>query len=551
MNAVLRTTLAQINPIVGDLRGNVARILKTAADHGADSDLIIFPELVLCGYPPEDLVLKPFFLEQCANALDEIITASKSFAAALVISAPELDGKAIYNTAYVIADGAIIHKSRKKHLPNYGVFDEKRIFNEGALPDAFTYKGVNVGLMTCEDMWFSDIATHFKSQQVQLLVVINASPYEVAKHDVRTHHALQRVQDSGAALIYINQVGGQDEVVFDGSSFAMQSNGQMIGKLKAFEEDFETISWHSDNNHGHLVTEAHRIEADLSAEESMYSACVLGLRDYVFKNGFKGGLIGLSGGVDSALAAAIAVDALDALNVRCVMMPTEYTSQMSLDDAAECAEKLGVVYENIGITPAFDAFKQMIPDLHGVAHENIQSRSRGVTLMALSNMHGYMVISTGNKSEMAVGYATLYGDMCGGFNPLKDLYKTEVYTLTKWRNAHKPAIGLGPEGMVIPERIITRPPSAELRPDQTDQDSLPDYDVLDDVLRCLVERDMSIEAITRRGHDKALIERVWRLLDIAEYKRRQACPGVKITSRAFGRDRRYPITNKFFNTVAD
>ena len=551
MNAVLRTTLAQINPVVGDLSGNAARIITLAKQYAEETDIIVFPELVLCGYPPEDLVLKPFFLERCEAALDSIVKASADIDVALIVSAPEADGKYIYNTAFFIAGGKVLHKSRKKHLPNYGVFDEKRIFNEGDLPKTFTYKDINIGIMTCEDMWFADITKSFENQGAQLIISLNASPYEVDKHDIRSHHALQRAQESGCPLVYLNQIGGQDEVVFDGASFVMQASGQVICKLKAFEEDFETISWYQDNNNGYLVTETHRIEDDLSTEESMYSACVLGLRDYVFKNGFKGGLIGLSGGVDSALAAAIAVDALDALNVRCVMMPTEYTSQMSLDDAADCAKRLGVVYEDINITPAFDAFKTMIPDLHGVAHENIQSRSRGVTLMALSNMHGYMVISTGNKSEMAVGYATLYGDMCGGFNPLKDLYKTEVYALTKWRNAHKPAIGLGPEGEVIPERIITRPPSAELRPDQTDQDSLPDYDALDDILRCLVERDMSIEAIERRGHDKALIQKVWRLLDVAEYKRRQACPGVKITSRAFGRDRRYPITNKFFNTVAE
>ncbi len=550
MHPILRTSIAQVNPIVGDLKGNVARILDAALTHGGESDLIIYPELSVCGYPPDDLVLKPFFVERCQDALEQIIAQSTDIDAALVVSAPEADSAKIYNTAYVVHNGKIIHKVRKKHLPNYGVFDEMRIFAQGDLSGCFEHKGVKVGLMVCEDIWYDDVCSALKKDGAQLLISINASPYEVNKTDTREHHVLKRVEENALPLIYVNQIGGQDEIVFDGASFVMQAQGQIIYKAKNFEEDFETISWHADGN-GHLMADTHRIEQDHDRLEIIYAACVIGLRDYVFKNGFKGGIIGLSGGIDSALTAAMAVDALGAMNVRCVMMPTEFTSDMSLEDAQKCADALGVTYETIDVTPALNAYGDMIPDLHGVAHENIQSRARGVTLMALSNLTGHMVLSTGNKSEMAVGYATLYGDMCGGFNPLKDLYKTEVYALSKWRNENKPVIGLGPHGEVIPERIITRPPSAELRADQVDQDSLPEYDVLDDVLRCLIERDMSIEAITRRGHDQEIVSKIWRLLDIAEYKRRQSCPGVKITSRAFGRDRRYPITNKFFNTVAD
>tara|TARA_R110002124_G_scaffold64985_2_gene177542 strand:- start:347533 stop:349185 length:1653 start_codon:yes stop_codon:yes gene_type:complete len=549
MHPILRTTIAQINPIVGDLTGNVDRILSAVKDHAQNTDIIIFPELCICGYPPDDLVLKPFFIDQCAEALNKIIAASAEFDCALIVSGPEGDGEYIYNTAYVVHSGKVIHKTRKQHLPNYGVFDEKRIFHSGVASTCFTFKDITIGLMVCEDMWFSEVSMALKKQGANLLISVNASPYELNKSDTRAHYALKRVEETELPLIYVNQVGGQDEVVFDGGTFIMHAQGQIIYQGKSFEEDFETISWHKDGKN-HLVVQTHRIEAPQDDFAIMYAACVLGLRDYVFKNGFKGGIIGMSGGIDSALTAAMAVDALGAMNVRCVMMPTDYTSDMSLEDAQKCAENLGVIYEVTPIEPALQAYSAMIPDLRGVAHENIQSRARGVLLMALSNLSGQMVISTGNKSEMAVGYATLYGDMCGGFNPLKDLYKTEVYALSKWRNQNKPVIGLGPIGKIIPERIITRPPSAELRPDQTDQDSLPEYDVLDDILRCLIERDMGIEAIIRRGHDKDLVSRVWRLVDIAEYKRRQACPGVKITSRAFGRDRRYPITNKFFNTLA-
>lgn len=550
MHSILRTTIAQINPIVGDLTGNIERILSVAQAHKNDTDIIIFPELCICGYPPDDLVLKPFFLDQCDGALDKIVSASLDFDCALIVSGPEAEGESIYNTAFVVHSGKIIHKVRKQHLPNYGVFDEKRIFKAADSSECFTFKGITIGLMVCEDMWFNDVSASLKKQGAHLLISVNASPYELNKSDTRQHYALKRVEETQLPLIYVNQVGGQDEVVFDGGTFIMHAQGQIIYQGKSFEEDFETISWHKDTAQ-QLVAQAHRIEAAPDDLATVYAACVLGLRDYVFKNGFKGGIIGLSGGIDSALTAAMAVDALGAMNVRCVMMPSDYTSDMSLEDAEKCAKNLGVVYENTSIEPALQAYSAMIPDLRGVAHENIQSRSRGVLLMALSNLSGYMVISTGNKSEMAVGYATLYGDMCGGFNPLKDLYKTEVYALSNWRNKNKPVIGFGPIGKVIPERIITRPPTAELRPDQTDQDSLPEYEVLDDILRCLIERDMGVEAIIRRGHDKDLVSRVWRMLDIAEYKRRQACPGVKITSRAFGRDRRYPITNKFFNTLAE
>lgn len=519
----LTLTLAQINPTVGALSSNKEQILHAwkIADE-AKSDLVIFPELVLCGYSPEDLVLKPFFLQEVRTTVKSLCKDSVSFGCGALISCPWVIDEQTYNAVLLIENGEIKHVQAKHHLPNYGVFDEKRVFTEGPMPQPIEFRGTKLGLLICEDMWHADVALHLKAQGAEHLISTNASPFFDAIQDERIQTARMRVQDTDLPLTYVNLVGGQDEVVFDGGSFVMNADGDVIRQLPFFED---------------AVSSEDSIATSLSTQGNIYKALTLGLHDYVAKNGFPGVLIGLSGGVDSALAAVIAVDALGADKVHCVMMPSRYTSQDSLEDAAELAENLGCSFETISIADAMDAFEGTIPNLDGLAHENMQSRSRGLILMALSNSTGKMVVSTGNKSEMAVGYATLYGDMCGGFNALKDLYKMQVYTLCEWRNA---------QGAIIPERIITKAPTAELRDNQTDQDSLPEYKELDDILECLIEQRMDADSICARGHDKKTVLKVWNMLDRAEYKRRQAPPGVKVTKRAFGRERRMPITNSFY-----
>ena len=518
----LTFTLAQINPTVGALKANKDAILRAwkSADE-AGRDLVIFPELAVCGYSPEDLVLKSFFLEEIRTTVEALCKDSAAFDCAALISCPWVMDGSTYNAALLIEKGVIKHTQAKHHLPNYGVFDEKRVFAEGPLPDPIEFHGHKLGLMICEDMWHEDVANHLKAQGAEYLISTNASPFFDAIQAERVETARARVQDTGLPLVYVNLVGGQDEVVFDGGSFVMNADGEIIRQLPFFEE---------------AISSEDTIAQPLNEQDNIYRALTLGLHDYVEKSGFPGVLIGLSGGVDSALAAAIAVDALGADKVHCVMMPSRYTSQDSLDDAAELAKNLGCSFETISIEKAMDAFEDTLPDLYGLAHENMQSRSRGLILMALSNSSGKMVVSTGNKSEMAVGYATLYGDMCGGFNALKDLYKMQVYALCEWRNA---------QGSIIPERILTKAPTAELRDNQTDQDSLPEYEELDDILECLIEHRMDMSSICARGHDEKTVRKVWTMLDRAEYKRRQAPPGVKVTKRAFGRERRMPITNSF------
>ncbi len=524
----LTFTLAQINPTVGALEDNAKKITKVWS--AAKNDLVIFPELVLSGYPPEDLVLKPDFIEVLERHIYQLTKASKSFTAGAIISCPwRINGK-LYNVVHLIEGGEIKATQAKYHLPTYGVFDEQRIFKSGPLPAPIKFRGKNLGILICEDMWYSDVAHHLKQQGAEILIAPNASPYRVGKRDVRLNHARSRVSETGLPLIYVNQVGGQDELVFDGASFVINETGHVIHRLLAFDEDVQHLSLQS---------------ASPSIPESdplgdIYAALTVGLRDYIVKNKFPGILIGLSGGIDSALAAILAVDAIGADKVHCVMMPSRYTSQESLDDAAQLARNLGCRYDILSIEPPMAAFEGLMPDINGTAHENMQSRTRALILMALSNDNGKMVLTTGNKSEMAVGYATLYGDMCGGFNALKDLYKTQVYALSRWRN--DPV-------QVMPERIITKAPTAELKDNQTDQDSLPSYDTLDDILECLIEHEMGITEITDRGHDADTVKRVWKMLDRAEYKRAQAPPGVVITTKAFGRDRRYPITNHFLDDL--
>jgi NAD+ synthase len=524
MTLPLNITIAQLNPTVGALKDNCDKIRSVRDKAQKDTDLIIFAEMIVSGYPADDLALNPYFMDQVEWHVQELVTESKDKPALLISTPWRKDGK-LFNASLLISDSKIIHTIFKHHLPNYGVFDEKRVFSKGTMPEPIELKGVKLGIMICEDMWFSDVATHLKTQGAEILIVPNGSPYQTDIHNKRQDQACSRIKETNLPLIYVNQVGGQDELVFDGGSFVMDAKGNITHQLAYFEDATHNLA---DN----LST------LTLSQEETIYKALTLGLRDYVQKNNFSGVLIGMSGGIDSALSAVLAVDAIGADNVHCVMMPSPYTSQDSLDDAKEFTKLLGVTLDTISIEPAMSAYDKML-DTHidkdnaGTTFENIQSRARGMVLMALSNANGKMVLSTGNKSETAVGYATLYGDMCGGFNALKDLYKGQVYALSKWRNT---------QGLIIPERIITKAPSAELKPEQTDQDTLPPYDILDDILECLIERNISPKDIP---HDQETVMRIWKMLDTAEYKRRQSPPGVKITAKAFGRDRRYPITNRF------
>jgi NAD+ synthase len=547
-NETLSFGLAQVNPTVGDLAGNRDMILAAHDMAGAKGcDLVVFPELVVSGYPPEDLVLKPIFLDGVAQTVDELAKATQS-GPAMIVGAPwRVDGL-VYNAALFLADGAVAAVVQKNDLPNYGVFDEVRVFAPGPMPEPITFKGTRLGVMVCEDMWGEGPAQALKEQGAEILIVINGSPYELDKGDERLSLARARASETGLGLVYVNQVGGQDELVFDGASFVIDADGGQMARLQSFASDFTVVSCKSDGTK--FVPDQMACVEPVEGLSGIYQAMVLGLRDYVNKNSFKGVLIGLSGGIDSALSAVVAVDALGADRVHCVMMPSPYTSQDSLDDAGALAKALDMRLDSIAIDPAMAAFDTMLTDsfsgLGGdTTEENIQARSRGITLMALSNKFGYMVLSTGNKSEMSVGYATLYGDMCGGYSVLKDVYKTAVFALSRWRNENCPEGAMGPKGSVMPQRIITKPPSAELKLDQTDQDSLPPYDVLDDILNDLIEGDMAISEITAKGYDKEMVMRVWRMVNIAEYKRRQAPPGVKITRRAFGRERRYPITNSF------
>jgi len=550
MTDTLAIALAQINPTVGDLAGNRARILAAREEAVREhADLVVFTELCVCGYPPEDLVLKPFFQARVEDSVRALAEVTADGGPAMLVGAPwRSDGK-LYNAALLLEGGTIAAVRLKRDLPNYGVFDEKRVFAAGPMPGPVNFRDVRLGVMVCEDMWRSDVAECLEESGAEILIVLNGSPYETDKTDERLNLAVARVTETGSPLVYVNQVGGQDELVFDGGSFVLDGARRLRVQAPFWEEAVATGHWRREGD-GWACAPGHIAPAETGGVEDIYQAMTLGLRDYVRKNGFPGVLIGMSGGVDSALTAAVAVDALGAERVRCVMMPSRFTSRDSLDDAAACADLLGARLDSIAIAPAMDAFDTMLKPVFDdlppdATEENIQARARGITLMALSNKFGDMVVSTGNKSEMSVGYATLYGDMCGGYSVLKDVYKTTVYRLCDWRNQEYPKGALGPEGRVIPERILTKAPSAELKPDQTDQDTLPPYDELDDILHGLIEGEQGIDEIVARGHARDTVLKVWRMVDVAEYKRRQAPPGVKITRRAFGRERRYPITNAF------
>lgn len=549
--SVLRIAVAQLNPTVGDIAGNLAKARQAraeAARHGAD--LVFFTELFLAGYPPEDLVLKPAFLAACEKAANDIAADTADGGPGLVIGTPLRRKSGIHNAIIVADGGKVLAERLKVDLPNYGEFDEKRVFKAGPdMPGPVSFRGVRLGIPICEDIWGElGVCETLAESGAEILLVPNGSPYYRGKVDVRHQVVIRQVIETGLPMLYANQMGGQDELIFDGASFAINADKSLAFQMSQFEETVVVTTWKRQGD-GWRCTDGPMSRIP-EAEEADYRACMLGLRDYVNKNGFKDVVLGLSGGIDSAICAALAVDALGEERLRAVMMPYRYTSKDSLADAEACARALGCRYDIVPIFEPVEGFSHALTQIfegtkEGITEENLQSRARGTILMAISNKFGSMVVTTGNKSEMSVGYATLYGDMNGGFNPIKDLYKMQVYALSRWRNGTVPPGALGPSGEVIPKNIIDKAPSAELRPNQTDQDSLPPYPVLDDILECLVENEMGVDDIVARGHDRDTVHRVEHLLYIAEYKRRQAAPGVKITKKNFGRDRRYPITNRF------
>ena len=503
----------------------------------------------MTGCPPEDLVLKPFFLDLVETAVRELAAETADGGPALLVGAPWRDGGNRHNAVLLLDGGRVAATRFKVDLPNDGAFDETRVFAAGPLPGPMNFRGVRLGVPIGADIRTPDVVETLAESGAEILIVPTASPFEAGRHDRRIQRAVERITESGLPLICVNQTGGQDELVFDGASFVIGADRALAAQAPSFAEHLLLTHWQRGDDDLWACAEAERI-APAEGMEAVYAALVLGLRDYVAKNHFPGVILGLSGGIDSALSAAIAVDALGAERVHGVMMPSPYTAQESLDDAAESAELLGCRLDTIPIAPAMEAFERMLlPAFAGldpdVTEENIQARSRGVTLMALSNRFGAMLLSTGNKSEMSVGYATLYGDLCGGYAVLKDVYKTAVYALARWRNGHMPLGALGPAGRVVPERVLVKAPTAELKPGQTDQDTLPPYEVLDDILECLVEQDLGVAEIVARGHAPELVNEVWGMLNRAEHKRRQAPPGPTITRRPFGQERRYPITNGF------
>lgn len=551
---VFAVTLAQLNPTMGDIEGNAAKVRAARAQARSDgADLVLFPESFIAGYPPEDLVQKPAFQDACRAAIEALARETADGGPAMLVGAPWVEDGRLHNACALLDGGKIVALRFKCNLPNYGVFDEKRLFSRGPAAGPVTVRGVRIGVPICEDIWleesedYENVVETLAETGAEIVLVPNGSPYARDKSDARLSVAVARVTESGLPLVYLNQVCGQDELVFDGASFALNGDLSLAAQLPAFEESVTTLRF---TRNGDDWRCAGPIAAQPEGDHADYAACVLGLRDYVAKNGFPGVLLGISGGIDSALCAAIAVDALGADQVHGVMLPYRYTAASSIADAGELAGHLGIRYEVLPIAEAVSGFETILSGIFknlppDITEENLQARTRGTLLMAISNKTGLMVVTTGNKSEMSVGYATLYGDMNGGFNPIKDIYKTQVFRLAALRNHWKPDGALGPAGEVIPPDIITRPPTAELRENQTDQDSLPPYDVLDAILERLIEREEPLDKIIAAGFDRETVTRIDHLLNVAEYKRRQAAPGVKVTARNFGRDRRYPITNRF------
>ncbi len=548
MTDSLTIAIAQLSQKVGDLAGNADAMLEWRKG-ATGADLIVFPEMQLIGYPAEDLVLKPAFAARAAIELDRLAAATADGGPAMLVGSIFRDGGALYNGIALLDAGRIAAIRYKHELPNYGTFDEKRIFTAGPMPEPVEFRGVRLGLPICEDGWLPSVCSHLKALGAELLISVNGSPYEIDKDERRLEEVFAgRVAETGLPLIFLNRTGGQDELVFDGCSFVLNADGRAVHHLPDWEEHLRLSYWRREEDGWHCASGELAVWEDRPSD--IYHAMMIALRDYVNANRFPGVVLGLSGGIDSAICAAIAADALGPDRVWSVMLPSRFTSQSSLDDAAACAAMIGCKLDTIPIAPAVEAFDTMLSGSfadkeYDITEENVQSRIRGVTLMALSNKFGHMLMTTGNKSEMSVGYATIYGDMAGGYNPIKDAYKMTVFAISRWRNANKPRLGLGPDGPVMPESIITKPPSAELRPDQKDSDSLPDYPVLDPILHGLVEEELSVYDVASRGFDRAEVARIEQLLCIAEYKRRQAPPGVKLGTRNFGRDRRYPITNAF------
>lgn len=545
----LRIALAQLNPKVGDIAGNLALARKALSDAvAAKADILLLSELFLTGYFPDDLLFKPKFVDDAIQAARDLVADTAGTSIALILPTVWRDQTGLHNAVVVAENGEITATRLKRELPNDDVFYEKRYFVPGVLQEPVTIKGVSVGIPICEDIWHPWVCGYLVQRGAEILLCPNGSPYWTNKQHIRKELVRARVAEDRVPLLYLNQVGGQDELVFDGASFAIEPGDKLVFQGKSFATDFIVSDWVNGDD-GWTCANGHVTELT-TTDEAPWLACVLGLRDYVHKNGFKQVVLGLSGGIDSAVVAAMAVDAFGAENVHCIMLPYRYTSEDSLKDAKDCATRLGLRYDIVSIgNPVDDALIELAPIFDNrpadLAEENIQSRMRGVVLMAVSNKLGSMLLTTGNKSEMGVGYATIYGDMNGGYNPLKDMFKMEVYRLAAWRNGHVPGDCLGPSGEVIPQNIIAKAPSAELRPNQTDQDSLPPYPVLDAILTALVEEEKSIAEIVAQGHDEALVQRIERLLNIAEYKRRQAAPGPKLTPKAFGQGRKYPITNGY------
>ncbi len=548
----LRIALAQLNPTVGAIAQNLALAkdtLKQAADRQAD--ILLFSELFITGYFPDDLLFKPRFVADAMEAAEDFARATAGTNVTAIMPTVWQDGGRLFNAVLVCENGEVVARRYKRELPNDDIFYEKRYFERAELQEPVTIKGVSIGIPICEDIWHPDVCAHLVDNGARLLLCPNGSPYWRNKQATRYKLVRDRVAEDNVPLLYLNQVGGQDELVYDGASFAVEPGGRLVVQAKSFEPELLISNWQRTPDGWRSSDD--RVEQLSSVDEAPWRACVLGLRDYVEKNGFKRVLLGLSGGIDSAVVAAMAVDAIGADRVHCLMLPYRYTSKESLVDAEDCARRLGVKYDVVSIgNPVEAALAELAPVFGNkgpdLTEENIQSRMRGVYLMAVSNKLGGLLLTTGNKSEMAVGYATIYGDMNGGFNPIKDMLKMRVYELADWRNKHKPADCLGPSGEVITQNIIDKAPTAELRENQKDQDSLPPYPILDEILSGLVEKELSLAEIVAKGEgrfDLALVQRIERLTNLAEYKRRQSAPGVKITRKAFGLGRRYPITNGY------
>ena len=548
MSSVSAIALAQLNPHLGNIAANVARLLEARRSaHDAGASIIVTPEMYLSGYPCDDLVLRSDFMGEVASGLRALADATADGGPAIIVGAPHVESGVITNAVFVLDEGEIRTRRDKVNLPNYGVFDDKRNFTAGAMPGPVQLRGMRLGLPICEDIWTPDVIECLAESGAEIIISLNASPFDLIKADARMAHAVSRVHEAGLPLVYVNMVGGQDELVYDGGSFVLGADGKLAAHLPSFSETTVTVQL---GNHLGALSVTGQITPPDEGMAALYRGLTLGLRDYIDKNGFPGVVLGLSGGIDSAIVAALAVDALGPDRVHAVMMPSPYTSQESLDDAADLAARLGIRLDEISIAPAMAAMDGMLDDQFAgtdpdITEENIQSRLRGMTLMGISNKHGPLVMATGNKSEYAAGYSTLYGDMCGGFAPIKDVWKVQVFDLCRWRNANMPRGGAGPEGEVIPLRIIEKPPSAELRPDQKDTDSLPPYDRLDAIMMALCEEMVDIETIVARGYEHEEVARASQLLFRAEYKRFQAAPGPKMNALSFGRERRLPLTSGF------